>query len=740
MRLTLRTLLAYLDGVLTPEQEADLKAQIESSELASELVHRTGDVVRRPQVGAPEILGLGPVDDPNTMAEYLDGTLPDENVPDFERACLESEVLLAEAASVHRVLKEVLDGNIVVDSDTQRRMQSLPANLQALLQSKSEELQGADDTKVEEILDEPLATNSAEVPDYLKAGKGSTNELMRWAPAIASLLLLAVTAWIVFGRAGSEVNDTVAQKNDDQAVEQQSDENQEESTNSTDNEKIEPQDSGDEQESENPTESAASTKEGASPTESDMEVDDTNGSPSELPEDGKPAIATTTVPEVNSTNTTDKIPPDSSTGQPMQPEGDDSVDPDAVVGDSTDSDSSIDAVESDPEAEPEPATEPIKLVYRGGGSTLMVIADDDDTWHRIADKEEIQLDRRIISLPTYVNPIDLGDSLRLQLIDLSEVILREKQDQQFPTIALEYGNFLLQNIDEEKPALIELEIDGTLCKITLEAGEPLAIEIHRPFTPGIDLVNQSPQLETSIHAKGGNVTWEANGSSYRASQAKQWELTSKGEPSDPRDYESDPEWLSGINNNAWDRRASPQLPKRVVSGEEVWPQLRTIVDSDLYKEVRALAAHCSLAVGHPDPVISSFDDEAQQVSWARNLKKLRMLASHNRLEAEQIRQTLEEQYGEQLSGDMFVMLCGFSADQIGRTRNEFERGEVNQLIEWLESDSLACRVFAMLNLEEVTGRVGIFDATASGTRRRQDVRKIRKQLKENELRLDGADS
>ena len=109
MRLTLRTLLAYLDEVLPAPQAEEIGKKLQESPMGNSLVRRIQDVLRQRRLSSPSVTGPGMGIDPNAVAEYLDGTLPADGIASVERICLESDLHLAEVAGCHQILALALE-------------------------------------------------------------------------------------------------------------------------------------------------------------------------------------------------------------------------------------------------------------------------------------------------------------------------------------------------------------------------------------------------------------------------------------------------------------------------------------------------------------------------------------------------------------------------------------------------------------------------------------------------------
>lgn len=107
MKLTLRTLLAYIDNLLPQQDAEEFEALLSKNEAANNLCNRIRSVMTRPELGAPDVLDKGLHLDPNVTAEYLDNVLSSEESPEYERLCISSDRQLSEVSACHQILTVV---------------------------------------------------------------------------------------------------------------------------------------------------------------------------------------------------------------------------------------------------------------------------------------------------------------------------------------------------------------------------------------------------------------------------------------------------------------------------------------------------------------------------------------------------------------------------------------------------------------------------------------------------------
>lgn len=185
MRLTLRTLLAYLDDILEPTQTKEIGEKIAESGYASSLVTRIKDVMRKRRLTAPDLDGPESGLDPNSVSEYLDNTLSPEAVADVEKVCLDSDVHLAEVAASHQVLTLVLGEPVEVPTSTRERMYALGSESATKVDAgpeDSEEVRArTEDTRP---VSRP-ASGPDQVPDYLRPAPA----WQRFGPVLVAILV-----------------------------------------------------------------------------------------------------------------------------------------------------------------------------------------------------------------------------------------------------------------------------------------------------------------------------------------------------------------------------------------------------------------------------------------------------------------------------------------------------------------------------------------------------------------------
>src|SRR6202011_5578606 len=83
------------------------------------------EVVRRRRLATPPETGPEAKIDANMAAEYIDNTLPPDQIAEVEEICLESDVHLAEIAACHQLLTVYLSEPIQVPESARSRMTAM---------------------------------------------------------------------------------------------------------------------------------------------------------------------------------------------------------------------------------------------------------------------------------------------------------------------------------------------------------------------------------------------------------------------------------------------------------------------------------------------------------------------------------------------------------------------------------------------------------------------------------------
>jgi hypothetical protein len=181
LRLTLRTLLAYLDDTLEPSEIKKIGQKVAESDTAQELIARIKQVTRRRRLTTPPLTGPNARWDANMVADYLDNELNGDQIAEVEKICLESDVHLAEIAACHQILTLVLGQPALVPPTAKERMYGLVKGREAIPFRKAAAVgaaaaDGEDDAEDNPLLGMPFSR-----------GQGG---VLRWALPLVGVVLL----------------------------------------------------------------------------------------------------------------------------------------------------------------------------------------------------------------------------------------------------------------------------------------------------------------------------------------------------------------------------------------------------------------------------------------------------------------------------------------------------------------------------------------------------------------------
>ncbi len=180
MRLTLRTLLAWLDDTLSASEVREIGKQVSESPYAQELIERIQRVTRQRRLTVPSTTGSDATD-PNLVSSYLDNELDQDLVPEYEKLCLTSDVHMAEVASVHQILS-LIGQKAKVPDEAKNRMYHL--------------VRGRETVAKKPRTSQPAAAFEPEpVAPWVTPLPPSRPWYERYGPAVGALALLVLLCW-----------------------------------------------------------------------------------------------------------------------------------------------------------------------------------------------------------------------------------------------------------------------------------------------------------------------------------------------------------------------------------------------------------------------------------------------------------------------------------------------------------------------------------------------------------------
>ena len=261
-----------------------------------------------------------------------------------------------------------------------------------------------------------------------------------------------------------------------------------------------------------------------------------------------------------------------------------------------------------------------------------------------------------------------------------------------------YGRIVLINpTNAEKQ--VRLKLGPAAASPQLARNATLAVEVERKHVPGQDPRQTPAPVETRLFAPDGGVVWNDAAGDKTIDKPSRWTLTAAG-AADVADDPSPPEWIDHepIVQLSEQRYGAPVIESTLVSNVPVDTQLLELFQGSNRKEVKSLVARSSIHVGLFEPFIDALRDSEQKANWKTHIDTLRAAMALSPESADKVWQALVDQRGKPAAADLYEMLCGYNAEQIGHTPDQMKTGAVAKLIDWLEDDSLDYRVLAVQDL------------------------------------------
>lgn len=768
MRLTLATLLAYLDNVLEPADSQALAEKIEKSDFASGLVMRIRSISRKLRMGAPKVEGKGLGRDPNSVAEYLDGSLAPERIGEFERLCLESDVQLAEVASCHQVLAMVLNKPAEVPPQVRERIYALANQAEAARLAAPNRIDGAhtsaesdgahpappkpssaatsaahlvppsDNGKSHTEPVPPPVGRAMEVPDYLRAGQKSGGWL--WLAGLAAVLLLAVGALRMMGPFDGT-----------HPLAQMMGQGPAQVATGPGPEQTNPQPTLPAQlESGNSETTAVPPGPGDAASRPTLSGDELPPLAPPTPIEAAPAEPPPAEPMPPAPKPVDEMPPELKTADPKPAEGDViasrplvppppkpipgtlpgpmPVDPNQPAA----SELPIPPKPAEPmPAEPEDGSETADVGrYMSDEQLLVHLVDEPkmktQLWYRLAPRTMLAANERLVVLPSYRPQITLPSGIQATFVGESSFRMQKPMQAGSARMAIEYGRVVLVSLGAAG-GQVELDLAGLKGTVMLaDADAAVAIEVRRYLPPGVAADDPKAELirVVDLFALGGRVVWQPADQAPLDIPVSQVVIYAGEELPRVGGPYAIPEWIDAKSLPDIERRASIDMEAELPLDK---PLDITLAEHAVGRkiEVRSLAARSLAALDQFQPLLSELNDPRQYAYWASDIDSLKFALARSSEAAGKVYATLQNQRPANAKL-MYDMLLGATDEQL-------TEGTAGEWVNALESNELDVRVLALDSLRRVTGLMKMYRPEKPLAMNSTSIQRWKELLNENQV-------
>ena len=756
MRLTLRTLLAYLDNILESEDRAVLEKKIQESEFAQDLIRRSRETVNDQELSALDPIGYGPREDPNTVAEYLDNTMAREQIEEFERQCIENGVgadtRLAEVTSCHHILTMVLGDPVQFSASSRDRMYRIAVDHNAATQidsfatgqeisSLEPDLQGENEHSIDiyedsnDRFDPSDLLPGSNVPEYLRG----EDQPRRWLPIVATTLVAAVVTGVLLILFESDVDlkneklskgiaksDSPNEGFDSGPAPEQ---NLELKTNLAPAAPV----------PKVPTDSSpVNAGEGTTTLQGDDISKNTPPEDVTLAEDSEKSSANSvsaeeylesTVPSnvgsaaavensTNNTGETNEVSPDEHSGISSEPSRSNSIPQD---------EDNTEELASGADASEEKIDQVNQVFGRlvSDDQILLVTSDGFDELRWLPPKSNLKQGHQLLALPTFRPNLSLL-AFTVELDGGSLLELLELDGGGTPTVSLSYGRMVVRT--NFNGAKLRLKINTKRAiTLTLNSTETaIGIEVLPKAPVGRNPEASDREYAINIYSLSGSVDWQ-EATLRGVIDAGQMQALGSMPPIEPKSIESAPKWLTEVKVSSLEKRAVPVVRDVVREDRPVKLSFQELV-SKRRQEVKRLALRCCSYIGYFDPLVEALGDENMNRHWENCATDLSMAAKRHPEYASRVRETMERLRSDK-GTDLYRMLWGYTDDDL------LKQGQAELLVELLSSEDLDLRVLSHWNLKNITGKRYTFQpADKSESKRRVSIKRYENLLEKGEIK------